>query len=294
MGPESTPEAVTPALLRGWPLSEPGVGKEARGNLLVLGGSGSTPGAPLLAGVAALRAGAGKLAVATAESVAAALAVAVPEAMVIGLPEDDQGAIDPGSADRVQARAESADAVLAGPGLQDAESASALLSAVLPRMRPPVVLDALGTAYLTEHPDGLRHLDGRAVVTANPRELAHLAGREECASRDEQLAAALGVAATCRVVVVVGAEDKLVVDPDGRSWVVEGGSPGLGVSGSGDVQAGIVAGLLARGEEPAQAAVWGAYLHARAGERLAGTIGRVGYLAREIADVVPAVLGELA
>ena len=81
--------------------------------------------------------------------------------------------------------------------------------------------------------------------------------------------------------------------PAGQSWVVEGGGPGLGVSGSGDVQAGIIAGLLSRGAEPAQAAVWGAYLHARTGERLAATVGQVGYLARELPPQVPAVLGEL-
>jgi NAD(P)H-hydrate repair Nnr-like enzyme with NAD(P)H-hydrate dehydratase domain len=68
----------------------------------------------------------------------------------------------------------------------------------------------------------------------------------------------------------------------------------LGVSGSGDVQAGIVSGLLARGADPAQAAVWGGYVHARTGERLAAAVGLVGYLARELPGQVPAVLGELA
>jgi NAD(P)H-hydrate repair Nnr-like enzyme with NAD(P)H-hydrate dehydratase domain len=66
------------------------------------------------------------------------------------------------------------------------------------------------------------------------------------------------------------------------------------VSGSGDVQAGIVAGLLARGAEPAQAAVWGGYCHARAGERLATAVGTVGYLARELPGEVPRVLAELS
>ncbi|HEY0948736.1 NAD(P)H-hydrate dehydratase [Nocardioides sp.] len=288
------PEVVTPALLRRWPLPEPGAGKDSRGHLLVLGGSASTPGAVLLAGVSALRAGAGKLAIATAASGASALAVAVPEAQVIGLPEDGEGSIDARAADRVVLRSEAADAVVAGPGLDDPERAAALLAAVLPRIGMPLVLDALGTAYLTDHPRGLRHLDGRAVVTANPTELAHLAGRDEPSTRQEILDAAAEVARENDVVVLAGAEDKLIVSPDGRAWIVEGGGPGLGVSGSGDVQAGIVAGLLARGGEPAQAAAWGAYLHARAGERLAGSVGRVGYLARDLPGVVPTVLGELA
>jgi NAD(P)H-hydrate repair Nnr-like enzyme with NAD(P)H-hydrate dehydratase domain len=95
------------------------------------------------------------------------------------------------------------------------------------------------------------------------------------------------------VVVLYGGTVKHVVAPDGRSWTVEGGGPGLGVSGSGDTLAGIVGGLMARGAEPAQAAVWGAYLHARAGERLAAEVGAVGYLAREIPEQVPRILVEL-
>lgn len=294
MARETTTQVVTPALLRRWPIPEPGAGKESRGNLLVLGGTASTPGAVLLAGVAALRAGAGKLALATVGSVAPALAVAVPEAQVLGLPEDESGSLDTRAADQVVSRAESADALVAGPGFDTPDRATALLAAVLPRLGVPLVLDALGTAYLTDHPRGLRHLDRRAVVNANPTELAHLAERNDLSTRQEVLDAATEVARETDVVVLAGAEDKLVVDPDGRTWVVEGGGPGLGVSGSGDVQAGIVAGLLARGAEPAQAAVWGAYLHARAGERLAGSIGQVGYLARELPPVVPTVLGELA
>ena len=80
----------------------------------------------------------------------------------------------------------------------------------------------------------------------------------------------------------------------GRCPRADSGSPGLGVSGSGDVRAGLVAGLLARGADPAQAAVWGGYLHARAGERLAGQSGPLGFLAREIAPQMPAVLVEIS
>ena len=289
----SRPEVVTPALLRSWPLSDPGAGKDSRGHLVVLGGSRTTPGGALLAGEAALRAGAGKLAVATAGSVAAALAVAVPEARVLDLPEDDEGAIGPDAADRVVAAAESADALLVGPGFDDPDKAVALLAAVLPRVRCPLVVDALATAYLTERPDGVAHLDGRVVVTANPDELARLAGRDEVEGAEQVRDAAQEVARACGAVVLAGAEEKHVVAPDGRAWVVQGGGVGLGVSGSGDVQAGIVVGLLARGEDVARAAVWGAYLHARSGERLAGEIGPLGYLARELPAAVPAVLNEL-
>ena len=81
-----------------------------------------------------------------------------------------------------------------------------------------------------------------------------------------------------------------VVHPDGRTWTYSGGSPGLGVSGSGDILAGIVGGLLARGADPLSALLWSVWLHGAAGEALAKKVGPIGFLAREIADEIPALL----
>jgi ADP-dependent NAD(P)H-hydrate dehydratase len=289
----SSPETVTPARLRDWPLPAPGSGKEARGQLVVLGGAVDTPGAVLLAGEAGLRAGAGKLAIATVAATASALSVAVPEAQVLGLEATD-GHVALGAADTVVERVSQADVLLTGPGFGDPERTVDLLAAVLPRLDLPVVVDAVASAYLTQDPDGLRHLEGRAILTVNPSELAKTAHRDEDEIADRLLETTAELARRCGVVVLCGGERKYVATPDGDTWVVEGGGPGLGVSGSGDVQAGIVAGLLARGAEPAQAAVWGGYLHARSGERLAAAVGTVGYLARELPPQVPLVLRELS
>ena len=86
----------------------------------------------------------------------------------------------------------------------------------------------------------------------------------------------------------------IIADPDGHAWRHDGGNIGLAVSGSGDVLAGLVAGLCARGAAIEQAAVWGVALHARAGDRLAGRIGRLGFLAREMPGEVPALMHELS
>ena len=79
---------------------------------------------------------------------------------------------------------------------------------------------------------------------------------------------------------------------DGEEWQHEGGNVGLATSGSGDVLAGVIAGLAARGAGLAQAACWGTYAHATAGDRLAARIGRLGFLARELADELPYVMVE--
>jgi len=81
--------------------------------------------------------------------------------------------------------------------------------------------------------------------------------------------------------------------PDGKAWRYAGGVPGLATSGSGDVLAGVIAGLLARGGAPVQAAAWGVFLHGEAGRRLARRLGRLGFLARELLDEIPGVLAEL-
>lgn len=287
------PQAVTPSLLREHPLPEPGDDKHARGHVLVVGGAAATPGAVRLAGEAALRAGAGKLQIATVASTAAGLAVAVPEAAVRALPELD-GDIAPVAAKELVAVAGDCDAVLLGTGADDVEAAVTLLERLVPGLGGPVVVDALGSAFLTRHSDGLRHLDGQVVLTVNPGELARTAGRDEDEVTSDPVEVALRVAQESGVVVLCGGTDKHVVTPQGEAWVVPGGGPGLGVSGSGDVQAGIVCGLLARGASPWLAAVWGAHLHARAGERLAGTVGAVGFLARELPREVPGLLAELA
>ena len=288
-----TSTVITPAVLRDWPLPMPGDGKESRGHVLVVAGTVTTPGAARLAAEAALRAGAGKLTIATTTPTAAAVAVAIPESLVERLSSDSRGSLSADVADALVELAQPADALVVGPGFTDPEATVDLLSGMVPRLDLALVLDATASAYVGRHPGALRHLDGRAVLTVNPDELAKTAHRapQAVASDPDTIVAAL--AATTGAVVLCGGTDKHVASPDGRRWVFQGGGPGLGVSGSGDVQAGIVAGLLARGASADQAGVWAAYLHGRAGERLAADVGVVGSLAREQLDQVPRVLVEI-
>ncbi|NUS50134.1 MAG: NAD(P)H-hydrate dehydratase, partial [Nocardioidaceae bacterium] len=256
------PVPVDEGLLRGWPLPEPGSDKEGRGTVLLVGGSAGVPGAMMLAGEAALRVGAGKLQVATTSSVARQLAVALPEALVRRTDEAPSGDIAVSAAGDVLELAEKASTVLVGPGMMSPDDAAALLAEVLPGLGGRrVVVDALGSAALTADLTCLQHLETTPVLTMNPGEVAIVLGVDEGDVRDEPLAAAARLASSAQAVVLCGGTAKVVATPDGDAWRAEVGNPGLGISGSGDVQAGIVAGLLARGADPAQAAVWGGWLH---------------------------------
>ena len=287
MPPVPPADVVTPQLLRGWPLPqvEDGGDKNARGTVLVVGGSTSTPGAVLLAGLAALRAGAGKLQILTVEATAVALAVAAPEAAVVGLAAAPDGSLAPETADEVVRRSERAVAVVLGPGLLDDTGALALLRGVLPRLGDTrVLLDGLALIALAGN---AALLAGRtAVLTPNAGELAALLEGDELDGE----AAAVEVARRYTAVV---SSPGWVATPTGRTWCVEAGGIGLGTSGSGDVLAGLVGGVLARGADPAQAAAWGQYLHCAAGDLLAARLGRVGFLARELLDEVPTALRQV-
>lgn len=288
------PVIVTPDLLRSWRLPDPGGGKEARGRTLIIGGSPQTPGAVLLAAEAALRSGAGKLQVATAATVAPHVAVALPEALVVALPETPSGALDPEGADELQDLLADASAVLVGPGMTGATESSAFVEALLPHLGGPVVLDALALARVTDDVTCLHQLGGRAILTPNPRELAKTLQIDADEVAEDPQRCARQLARLTKATVALGGATSWVASPTGSVWCDTGGSVGLGVSGSGDVRAGILSGLSARGADADQAAVWSTHLHARAGERLAASVGMVGFLARELPAEVPRVLAEIA
>lgn len=287
---------LTLEALRSWPLPMPEEGgKEQRGTVLVLGGSAELPGAVLLAGLAALRAGAGRLRIATVERVAVGLALAVPEARVIGLAETGEGEIDPHAAARLPALAERCDALLIGPGLNPGETAEALVRSLVPGEPPkPFVLDAGALAGLGSHAEVLRARGARGVITPHAGEMARLLGvKREAVEADPRAAAGRAAAMLGCVVIMKGARS-WVVDPAGAHWLYGGGGVGLATSGSGDVLSGLIAGLLARGVEPMPAALWGVYLHGQAGRQLAERVGPIGFLARELSGEVPGLLREAA
>ena len=283
---------VTPQVLRGWRLPEPTGGKESRGSILVVGGSTETLGAVLLAAEAALRSGAGKLQVVVPSKVAPHISISLPEALVRGVPSTEAGAIQASAAELIVDLAQSASAVLIGPGMQDEPETRGLVEALLPQLAGPVALDALGLAAVTADPSCLHHLDGRVVLTPNPTELAIALHVEQEEIDADPSGAARRLAESAHAAVGLGGATSWVAAPDGRLWEDQSGGAGLGVSGSGDVRAGVVAGLLARGAEPLQAAVWASYLHGRAGERLAAEVGRLGFLARELPLQIPKIIAE--
>jgi hydroxyethylthiazole kinase-like uncharacterized protein yjeF len=293
------PRTLTPALLRRWPLPRPDAAgdKEQRGRVLVVGGAPSLPGAVVLAATAALRAGAGKLQIATPASIALAVGVAVPEALVVALPETRDGALAPAAAAQLVDLANRAGALLVGPGLVGGEAVVKLLARLLPRVSgPTLVLDAEALPFARAHPEALRALAPEAILTPHAGEMASLLDLP----KDEVNRAAPEVAVRAArafgaVVALKGAETYVAAPAAGAPlYRNRTGNVGLATSGSGDTLSGVVAGLAARGASPQQAAAWAVFLHGTAGDRLARRVGGLGFLARELLAEIPVVMQRLS
>jgi hydroxyethylthiazole kinase-like uncharacterized protein yjeF len=264
-------------------------GKETKGRILVVAGSRDVPGAALLAATAAMRAGAGKLRIATVESAAMAIAAAMPEAMVYGLAQAQDGGFARSAIEGIVDAASNVDAVVAGPGVKRSHLCRRLADALL-ETDAALALDV--SLLETLEPLHDRHLQRAKppILLPNADELASLL---DCPMKDveeDPVGCGFRAAELYRAVVLVKGVVSHVVTPSRECWTYDGGAPGLGVSGSGDVLAGIVGGLLARGAEPLNALLWSVWLHGEAGARLAKAIGPIGFLAREIAGEIPALL----
>ncbi|MFN2472722.1 MAG: NAD(P)H-hydrate dehydratase [Sphingomicrobium sp.] len=270
-------------------LNREGGDKDQHGQIMIIAGSRSVPGAALLAAHGAMRAGAGKLKIATVSSVAPQLAIAMPEAMVLGLAEADDGGFADEAIDELLEVADGADAIVAGPGLTTNKTGETLAAGLCGLGRSLALDAALLRALGDEHASSAHP---PPVLLPHAGEMAALLNCSQEEIEADPLAAGQRAADRYGAVTLMKGVQSHVIAPDGRAWKYHGGGPGLGVSGSGDVLAGIVGGLLAQGTEPLTALLWGVWLHGEAGARLGRRVGPRGYLAREIPGEVPALLSD--
>lgn len=281
--------------LRAHPLPRPSDDgdKEERGTVLIVGGAPQMPGAVILAATAALRAGAGKLQIATCEGIAAVVGAQVPESYVVGLPTNAKGALTISAAEKIVEYANKAKCVLIGPGMVEEDAVTSLLLKLLPQLETTsIVLDAAALACFTEHADIARKLSTQTVVVTTPHagEMASMLGRDKDELLEKPEATAREAAAKFGTVTALKGAETFIAAPEGETLRNITGNVGLATSGSGDTLSGIIAGLLARGTAPLDAVAWGVYLHGRAGEVLTARCGRIGFLARELLAEIPPLM----
>lgn len=269
--------------------------KNDRGRVLVAGGSEIVPGALRLTGEAALRAGAGKLQLATVARVAPHLGVLVPEAAIFGLPANDAGELGDDAGPALCGYLDRCDTLVLGPGMGASASAAAVLNAVLaqPRSTLSLVLDAAMIRAASDHASALHAHKGRVVLTPHPGEMVDLMRCDPARIAEDAAGLAQEAARRFHATVLLKGPETWIACPGEGLLRYPGGGPGLATGGSGDVLAGIIGGLLARGATPRVAAAWGVWAHGEAGRALAERIGPVGFLGRELPGEIPRLLASI-
>jgi hydroxyethylthiazole kinase-like uncharacterized protein yjeF len=258
--------------------------------VLVIGGSVGKAGAAAMAGMAALRAGAGLSTVATPKSVLATVAGFHPEVMTEALDETEAGSISTRTlADgRMDALIKGKTVLAVGPGISRHAETSEFVRSVVVKCKTPLVLDA----------DGLNAFEGRAgelngkgrtfVITPHPGEMARLAGSTVTAVQRDRINIARTFAREHELIVVLKGHRTLIVQPDGTVWVNTTGNPGMATGGTGDILTGMVAGLIAQNPERiVEAVIAAVHLHGLAGDVARAGMGEHSLVATDLVRGLP-------
>jgi len=261
------------------------------GRVLVVAGSLEYPGAAVLAGLGALRTGAGLVRVAAAEAVQTLMAGTIPELAWMMLDEEAAGLIGPGGWRALTAESSSYDAVVIGPGLGRLPTTQRRTRSLVAALRRPAVVDADGLNALAGGSRWWRDVHTALVLTPHPGEFARLTGAAAPDARDDparETAAADAALLWGQVVVLKGAHT-VVAAPDGAVLRSTIATAALATPGSGDVLAGAIGAFLAAGMKPLEAAACGVGIHAAAGLLAEERIGSSGAIAGDIARLLPEV-----
>lgn len=265
------------------------------GTALIVAGSMNYTGAALLAGRAAVRAGAGLVTLAVPEAIYPIIAAGLAEATYVALPHR-AGHLAPEPAPALYENLKRATALLIGPGLSHNESTATFLKNLLaePQLLPALVLDADALNILAEQPHWWQSVPPNSIITPHPGEMARLTNQTLSQIQANRLPLAQQMAEQWQQVVLLKGAHTVIAGPDGRTRVLPFANPALAKAGSGDVLAGTIVSLRAQGLEAFEAAVAGAYVHGLAGELVQEQVGAAGAAAGDLVELLPAALRELS
>jgi NAD(P)H-hydrate epimerase len=282
---------ITPAIVG--PLIGPrprAANKGSFGHVLVLGGSTGKAGAAAMAGMAALRAGAGLSTVGTPKSVQPTVAGFHPEVMTEALEETETGSISMRALGygHVDALVKGKTVVAVGPGISRHKETVEFVRAVVKKFNTPMVLDADGLNAFEGHAAELSGKGRSLVITPHPGEMARLLGSNAAAVQRDRINIARSFAGEHELIVVLKGHRTLVAAPDGEVWVNATGNPGMATGGTGDVLTGMVAGLIAQNPQRIfEAALAAIYLHGLAGDVARESMGEHSLTATDLVKSLP-------
>ncbi len=288
------------------PTRRPDAHKGDFGSVLIVGGSRGMAGAVALAGMAALRGGAGLVRLAVPLAILDTVASFEPSYMTVPLPSDPSGRIAGGTLDRITELAEKAHyqrlhalptafdgiaawvdqstAVACGPGMGRSPGLDELVGRLYHEIAKPMLFDADALNALAADPKILPHPGGPRILTPHPGEFARLIGKK--IEGEARINAAVQLAAQCRAVVVLKGHRTLVTDGR-RRYFNPTGNPGMATGGSGDVLTGLITALWRQEFDAFDAARLGVYLHGLAGDLAASQLGQTSLIASDLVRHLP-------
>jgi NAD(P)H-hydrate epimerase len=276
---------VEPEMFRGLLAPRPPDGhKGTFGHVLVVAGSHGKTGAAAMAGLGALRSGAGLVTVASAENAIPTIAGHAPELMTEGLPET-------GAWEKLREAAEGKTVIAMGPGMGRGPEVEELVRRAVREFPQPMVVDADALAGGIASPT-----EGRTrVLTPHPGEMARLTGKATAEVQKDRVGVARGFAMEHRLTLVLKGQRTVIAFSDGRVWINPTGTPAMGTGGSGDILTGLISGFLAQFPKVPDVAVAAAvYLHGLAGQIGARARGEKCLIATDILEYLPAAMEECA
>ncbi len=273
------------------PLPAPDAHKDSRGRVLVIAGSGTYPGAAVLAARGAMRAGAGYVTLAVPQAVVATAHAHLLAVPVVGLPQGKTQAFASAAASKLVQMSREYDAVVLGPGLTLADGAVATARSIVADTNVPLVIDADALNALVDAQGLIASRKAPTVLTPHPGELGRLLGTSGTAVQRDRIAASAALATRNVAVMLKGAGT--VISGAGRQVINVSGTPALATAGTGDVLSGITGAFLAQGLAPLEAGALAAYVHGRAGEAAASELTPICVTAEDVPEYLPVAMGEL-
>ncbi len=261
--------------------------KGRAGRVLVVAGSADMPGAAVMTALASLRIGAGLVYAAVPDGVRPVFHRRLMEGIVVPLAQSHRKHLTPEALPAILKAAQGKSVAALGPGIGLDPETGEVVRSLLLKLRIPMVLDADGLTHVAQDPAVLHQAKAPVILTPHPGEMSRLSGVSQEVLNTRRVDVAREFSRRSQVIVVLKGARTVIAEPDGWAWINTTGNPGMATAGTGDVLTGMIAGLIAQGMSPIDAARIGVFLHGRCGDLAAAKRGERGLIAGDLIREIP-------
>jgi NAD(P)H-hydrate epimerase len=268
--------------------------KHSVGKIFVLAGSVGLTGAAAMVSESAMKSGAGAVVLGTPKSVYPILAKKLTEVMTEPLDSTGDGSVSESSLPVIQKHLDWADKFVLGPGLSRNKETQRLIQHLVSTSTKPMLIDADGLNAIAENPSCLKKRKAKEVIlTPHTGELSRIIKLSADEIEKNRVEVARRVAKEFKLTLVLKGAPSVTATPDGKVFINSSGNPGMATAGSGDVLAGVIAGLWGQAMSAEEAAWCGVYLHGKAGDLAKAKFGEKCLLATDIQNYLPEAIRQV-